>query len=82
MIRTHKTITNCYPNIAQVEGVSSMPIWASKTKNRQKNAKNRPKISKIHLNLRIIIKFIWISRNLQTTTETILKLKQNHNQTS
>ena len=32
MILTHKTATNCYQNIAQIEGVSSIPIWASKTK--------------------------------------------------
>ena len=82
MILTHKTVTNCYHKFSQVDGVSSIPIWSSKTKNRQKTQKLARKSAKYIKNLRIIIKFIWISRNLQTTTETSLKLKQNHNQTS
>ena len=82
MILTHKTVTNCYNKLAQVEGVSSIPIWASKKNNRQKTQKLVRKSAEYIKNLRIIMEFILISSNLQTTTETSLKLKQNHNQTS
>ena len=81
-ILTHKTVINCYHKIAQAEGVSSIPIRASKTNNRKKTQKLNRKSAKYIKNLRIIIKFILISRNLQTSTDTSLKLKQNQNQTS
>ena len=48
MILAHKTVTNCYHTVAQVEEVASIPIGASKTKSPKKNAKIIRKISKIH----------------------------------
>ena len=57
MILTHKTVTNCYHKFPQVEGVSSIPILASKTK-KSKNAKLARKSAKNVKNLRIIIKLI------------------------
>ena len=82
MTLTHKTVTNCYHKIAQVEGVSSIHIWATNKIIVKKTQKWARKSAKYIKNLRIIIKFRLISRNLQTTTETSLKLNQNHNQTS
>ena len=41
MILTHKTVTNCYHKFAQVEGVSSIPSSASRTKSSKKR-KNQP----------------------------------------
>ena len=40
MIHFHKTVTNCYITFAQVEGIFSKHIWASKTKQSSENRKN------------------------------------------
>ena len=54
------------------------PLEAVKQNNRQKIAKLAQKSAKYMKNLRISRKLIWISRDLQPTAKSILKLKQNH----
>ena len=60
-----QTVANFYLKFAQVEGVVSVPIWASKTKKSLKNAKIKLKKN-----------FYWLNKKLDLEWTTMSELEK------